>query len=103
MRKSLRIALATGSVAALVAVGSAAGAAGWLSSKAPVGRQPDGSVLVPSDQVITPAGDQITMSGARPNAAALSPDGHTAAFLTGACNGCAVVTTVDLGTGKLKQ
>lgn len=103
MKRAFRIALTTGSVAALVAVGGVAGAEGWLSSKAVVGRQPNGSVLVPTDQVITPAGDQITMNGARPNAVALSPDGHTAAFLTGACNGCAVVTTVDLRTGRVKQ
>ena len=103
MKRAFGSVVATGSVAALVAVGGAAYAGGWLSSDAVVGQQPDGSVLVPSHQVITPAGDQIKMNGARPNAVALSPDGRTAAFLTGACNGCAVVTTVDLGTGRVKQ
>jgi YVTN family beta-propeller protein len=66
-----------------------------------VGRQSDGSVVLPNDQVITPTGRQIMLNGARPNAVAISPDGATAAFLTAACNGCAVVKTVDVKTGKV--
>jgi YVTN family beta-propeller protein len=89
--------------AVLAASGAVAYGAGWSGGlgDAKVGRQSDGSVVLPNDQVITPTGRQITFNGARPNAVAISPDGATAAFLTAACNGCAVVTTVDVKTGKV--
>jgi YVTN family beta-propeller protein len=90
--------LATVPVVAVAAAGVAQ-ANGFWSHTAQVGKQPNGSVLVPTNQVITPAGQQIMMNGTRPNAVAISPDGKTAAFLaTGS-----LVTTVDLGTGKVKQ
>jgi YVTN family beta-propeller protein len=101
--KTLKFRLSVLAAALLVATASVASAEGWLSSRALVGQQPDGSVLVPTDQVITPAGDQIMMNGQRPNAVALSPDGHTAAFLTASCNGCSLITTIDRDTGKVKQ
>ncbi len=74
-----------------------------LSSGVEVGRQPDGSVVVPTDQVITPAGQQVEFSG-RPSAVAVSPDGTTAAYLTaGAGAGGGSITLVDLATGAIKQ
>lgn len=90
-------------VLVLAAGGAVAyGASGGLGD-AHVGRQSDGSVVLPNDQVITPVGRQIMVNGARPNAVAISPDGATAAFLTAACNGCAVVSTADVKTGKVLQ
>ncbi len=74
-----------------------------LSQGVEVGRQPDGSVVVPTDQVITPAGQQVEFSG-RPNAVAVSPDGTTAAYLTaGAAAAGGPITLVDLATGAIKQ
>ena len=64
-----------------------------------VGRQADGSVLLPTNQTITPAGKQIEFDG-RPNAMALSPDGKTAAILNG--NAQAIVL-VDLEAAKIRQ
>ncbi len=64
-----------------------------------VGRQADGSVLLPTNQVITPAGKQIEFDG-RPNAMALSPEGKTAAILNG--NAQAIVL-VDLEGAKVRQ
>lgn len=45
-----------------------------------VGRQPDGSILVPTNQLLQPAGFQIQFSG-RPVDLALSPDGKWLAVL----------------------
>jgi YVTN family beta-propeller protein len=64
-----------------------------------LGRQADGSVLLATDQVITPAGTQIEFDG-RANAMALSPDGSTAAVLNGNAQG---IVLLDLKTAKVKQ
>jgi hypothetical protein len=48
-----------------------------------VGRQPDGSVVLPTNQMIEPARVQVEFRG-RPNVVALSPDGKTAASLNSA-------------------
>ncbi len=71
-----------------------------VSRTALVGKQPDGSVLVPTGQVIKSAGAEITFGG-RPTAVALSPDGTKAAFLNG--RGIAPVVLVDLVQGKVIQ
>jgi YVTN family beta-propeller protein len=68
-----------------------------------VGLQPNGSVVVPSDQIITPAGVQLQFPGARPNAVAFSPDGKKLAVLTAGCNGCSLVSIVDLATQTTQQ
>lgn len=47
-----------------------------------VGRQDDGSIVVTTNQILTPAGRQVEFRG-RPLAVTLSPDGRTAAFLNG--------------------
>ena len=64
-----------------------------------VGRQADGSVLLTTNQTITPAGKQIEFDG-RANAMALSPDRKMAAVLNG--NAQAIVL-LDLEAGKVKQ
>jgi YVTN family beta-propeller protein len=68
-----------------------------------VGAQTNGAVVLPTDQIITPAGTQLQISGARPNAVAFSPDGKKAAILTAGCNGCSLVSVVDLATDRLQQ
>jgi YVTN family beta-propeller protein len=68
-----------------------------------VGAQPNGSVVVPTDQIITPAGTQLQLSGARPNAVAFSPDRKKLAILTAGCNGCSLVSVVDLATNTVQQ
>jgi hypothetical protein len=65
-----------------------------------VGKQSDGSFLVPTSQRITSAGTQITFAG-RPTAVALSPDLTKAAFLNG--RGIAPVVVVDLHEDKILQ
>src|SRR5688500_6671489 len=67
---------------ALVVVGGVT--AGMIQRLAPkqLGEQPDSSVLVPSNQVLTPVGTLRKTEGARPKDLALSPDGKTVAVLT---------------------
>ncbi len=68
----------------LVSVASGGLAAAQQSAPAltySIGRQPDGSVVVPSDQVLTPAGRQIELPLSRPNTVAIRPDRKTAAVL----------------------
>lgn len=47
-----------------------------------VGQQPDGTVLVPSNQTLTPIGTVHLTEGIRPKDVALSPDGRQVAVLT---------------------
>ena len=62
-----------------------------------IGLQPDQSVVVPSNQVLRPAGTQISFPG-RPVDMALSPDGQILAVL----NSKGIVL-IDLVTQKVKQ
>jgi YVTN family beta-propeller protein len=64
-----------------------------------VGRQPDGSVLLPDTQRITPYGRQVEMA-THPSGVAIRPDGRTAA-LHGA--GGPGLTIVDLSRGQALQ
>ncbi len=78
-----------------------------LSQGVEVGRQPDGSVVLPNDQVLRPAGQQVEFVG-RPNAVAVSPDGRTATFLTagdsnGLNPGFQPFAVVNLATGAVAQ
>jgi hypothetical protein len=66
----------------------------FLSS---VGLQPDRTVVVPSNQILTPAGTQISFPG-RPVDMALSPDGETLALL----NSLGMVL-VNLPTQSIQQ
>jgi len=71
-----------------------------------VGIQPDGSVVLPTDQVIHPLGQQVQIDG-RPAAMALSPDGRTAAVLKTSgrwfSKGKEPIVIIDLTTGSVKQ
>ncbi len=74
-----------------------------------VGPQPDGSILVPTNQFVTPAGVQINING-RPLAVAVRPDQKTAAVLNSGAVGPGMalipvspVVIVDLASGLVKQ
>ncbi|GAC1348357.1 MAG: alkaline phosphatase family protein [Acetobacteraceae bacterium] len=67
----------------------------------PVGVQPDGSVVVATDQVLTPSGAQVVLPASRANAVALRPDGKTASVL--AVSGNRPVRIVDLASGTELQ
>ena len=62
------------------------------SSTRPVGPQPDGSILVPTNQLLRPAGFQIMFPG-RPVDLALSPDGKWLAVLN--INSVNLIRTLD--------
>src|SRR5262245_86573 len=64
-----------------------------------VGRQDDGSIVVTTNQTLTPAGRQVEFRG-RPLAVALSPDGRTAAFLNGTYQ---AIILVDVASWTVKQ
>lgn len=65
-----------------------------------VGRQDDGSIILPTNQSLTPAGQQVEFLG-RPNDVAVRPDGGTAAYLT--TFDPEAITVVDLTTGAVRQ
>jgi YVTN family beta-propeller protein len=66
-----------------------------------VGTQSDGSVVTPVNQVITPAGTQITLPLTRVNAIAIRPDNKTAAALT--MDSGAPIRIMNLATGTELQ
>lgn len=74
-----------------------------------VGPQSNGSVIVPSNQVVTPTGNQVNFNG-RPLAVAVSPDQKTAVLLVTGSKGAgssllpvAPIVVVDLADGTVKQ
>ncbi|MBO0882394.1 MAG: hypothetical protein J2P17_19075, partial [Mycobacterium sp.] len=84
-----------GASAATAAVGNDPFGAGQ------VGRQPNGSILIPDNQFVTPAGSQVEFAG-NPLSAAVRPDGKTAVALNGkTSDGGNGLNVVDLTTRKL--
>src|SRR5262245_31738154 len=67
-----------------------------------VGRQSNGSVLLPNGQVITPAGVQIEVND-RPLGIALSPDGTQAAIATASNFAPRALHIIDLAAQKVVQ
>jgi hypothetical protein len=71
-----------------------------------VGPQFDGSDVVPTDQIVIPAGAQVNFAG-RPLAIAIRPHQHTAAVLntkSGESNfPTSPITIVELDSGAVKQ
>jgi YVTN family beta-propeller protein len=65
-----------------------------------VGRQPDGSVVLPDNQRITPYGRQVEYTG-HPSGVAIRPDGRTA-VLHGA-DGSPALAVVDVAGGQIVQ
>src|SRR5215472_310807 len=98
---SMRYAFLTAVVRLLTAI-SAAQTTGQQA-----GLQADGSVVLPTNQTIRPAGRLIPFEG-RPTAIAIRPDGRTAAALKSG-GGYFVpgrpehILIVDLNTGQIKQ
>ena len=70
-----------------------------MDEKQRVGRKADGTVVLPTNQIIKPAGSQVEFRG-RPNAVVISPDQKTAAFLNGAYK---AIILVDIATNTVKQ
>ncbi|MCU1584014.1 MAG: hypothetical protein JWM49_570 [Microbacteriaceae bacterium] len=75
-----------------------AAATGW--GNALIGRQPDGSVLTATNQLVTPAGTSVEQTG-RPMSMAVSPDGRTAVNET--YDGKGLFTVTDLVNHKVVQ
>ena len=67
-----------------------------------VGVQSDGSILVPTGQALTPAGDHIEVSD-RPLGMVLSPNGELMAVVTGSNFGTRSLHIIDTHTNMLKQ
>ena len=66
-------------------------------SQVKVGLQPDGSIVVPTNQVLTPAGQQITFPG-RPVDLALADNGRTL-IIKNMVN----LLFLDVATGRIQQ
>ncbi|WP_051012262.1 alkaline phosphatase family protein [Desulfobacula toluolica] len=64
-----------------------------------VGRQQDGTIVLPTNRILKPAGRQVEFEG-RPNGIALSPDSTTVALLNAAKNN---IIVMDSRTGEIKQ
>lgn len=93
--RSRRVAI-TLACAAAVASAVVAGAA---PDTRKVGRQPDGSVVLPTNQTLRPAGLNVEFPG-RANAVAVRPRSRTATVLT---DSAPALTVVDLQTGTVLQ
>jgi len=70
--------------------------------RAVVGVQPDGSILVPNGQTLTPAGTHIEIND-RPLGMVVSPDGTLLAVATGSNFNPRALHIIDLQTRALKQ
>lgn len=67
-----------------------------------VGIQPGGSILIPTGQAITPAGQHIEVND-RPLGMALSPDGRSLAVVTGSNFSPRALHVIDVSSRSLKQ
>jgi YVTN family beta-propeller protein len=73
------------SVVLIIVVASTLAAIAFLApqrARQNLGKQPDGSVLVPTNQIVTPVGTVHETPGARPKDVCFSPDGSLLAVLT---------------------
>jgi YVTN family beta-propeller protein len=78
-----------------LAAGPAPAADEW--DRLPVGRQPDGRVVVPTNQVLTPAGKQVTFPG-RPVDLALTDGGKTLVVLN-----LRDLVFIDVASARVRQ
>ncbi len=102
-----RRAVAVTAALSIVAAGAAvAGAEGVYANTSLghklIGKQPDGSYLMQTNQFVTPAGDVIQDAG-RPFGLALSPDGKTAAALNNGGATTGLVSIFDLANHTVLQ
>ncbi len=76
---------------------------GWAATAAPepevVGRLGENRYLTPANQILTPAGIQVELPGLRPQALALSPNGHVLAT----SGKTSEVIVIDPKTGAILQ
>lgn len=100
LRTGLHKAALLASLITVVAGVAAVATPGPGDSQARVGRQPDGSVLLPTNQKITPAGRQIELPG-WVTGVAIDPDGGKA--VVHAASGNPSLFVVDLVSGRLVQ
>ena len=70
-----------------------------LDPKRQVGRQKDGTIVLPTNRILKPAGIQVEFDG-RPNGIALSPDKKNAAMLNSAKNN---IVRIDPASGDIRQ
>jgi len=73
-----------------------------FTSRSTVGVQPDGSILVPNGQALTPAGTHIDVND-RPLGMVLSPDRHVLAVVTGSNFAPRALHLIDVGAMTVKQ
>ncbi len=73
-----------------------------ISHRAVVGVQPDGRILVPNGQTLTPAGTHIEVDD-RPLGMVMSPDGSRLAVVTGSNFNPRALHIIDVNTHALKQ
>src|SRR5262245_40507581 len=98
----MKISIRSISVTALLsAVLLTVGVAAFVATSL-VGRQTNGSVLLPNGQVITPAGVQIEVND-RPLGIAVSPDGSQAAVATASNFASRALHIIDLATETVAQ
>ncbi len=67
-----------------------------------IGRQPDGSYLIPTGQFLTPAGKHVEVND-RPLGLVLSPNGATIAVVTGSNFAPRALHIIDARSGKLLE
>jgi YVTN family beta-propeller protein len=90
------------SVPAILAAAALAAVALSLAPNPRVGVQPDGSIIVPTGQTITPAGAHIEVAD-RPLGMAVSPGGDQLAVVTGSNFGSRRVHLIDLAKDSITQ
>ncbi|MBI4876974.1 MAG: bifunctional YncE family protein/alkaline phosphatase family protein, partial [Acidobacteria bacterium] len=89
-------------LSALVAVAALAALALSLAPNPRIGVQPDGSIIVPTGQSITPAGAHIEVAD-RPLGMAVSPGGDQLAVITGSNFASRRLHLIDLGKDSIMQ
>ncbi len=89
-------------VSALLAASALTAIALSVAPSRRMGVQPDGSILVPTGQTITPAGTHIEVAD-RPLGLAMSPGGDQAAVITGASFAARRLHLIDLGRNAVMQ
>src|SRR6266850_2527850 len=90
-------------VLGLLLLGSATGATAFVVHRmATVGPQPDGAILVPNGQALTPAGAHIEVND-RPLGMVLHPSGNLLAVVTGSNFNPRALHLIDVKARALKQ
>jgi YVTN family beta-propeller protein len=86
----------------LLLVPALVGAGDALKQSAPIGVRPDGSILIPTGQALTPAGRHVEVND-RPLGMVLSPNGELLAVVTGSNFDPRALHLIDVKSKTLKQ